>query len=193
MNFPDWPQRDEFGELIRASLQNRLKEQTPSRRVWRRIRRRLREPRSRSRPWFTLRSSLVAQIALLLLVLTVGGAGSLFRADLRLTPTRTADAVTAIAYYRLPSTDDMPADIPSFRRPRAPVRLQEAYLFDAQQRRRLRTGEKPSHAPPPIVLPPTDVMSHRYDREAPFAGRVASYPPELFLAFGSQKTAGVIQ
>lgn len=70
---------DELGNLIRDTLQDKVPAQKPPNGVWKRIKESLTPPKKTSNHLFTLRSSLIVQVALMFVLLTLGGTEMMFQ------------------------------------------------------------------------------------------------------------------
>lgn len=154
MSLPEPRVENDFEGLIREALKTKASAQAPSGRVWRRIKRSLKFVSHTPGRFFTWRSSLVVHIAIVLLVLTLGGLNSQLRSTLQLIPTRTT-------YYSSSAGEAAATgQIPGAAASSLPLSQQEAYLFNAQLRRQLLAQDTPRNEHSPLVIPPTDVMPH---------------------------------
>ncbi len=188
---------DDLDQLLRHTLENKFRTQRPSNRVWKRIKEKLLGEKSSSGQFFSLRSSLVVQVAILLLFLTLGGADRILEQKLPLatrsvtsvpqnhvsSPEMAAEELTDVKDIELPHRTEAEA---------LPVDDQIAHLLDIQfKRQRLLHSNR--HYDPPLVIPPTDVGPHINSPE----GRALMIHlhtqeiPSFFL--GGQFDPGVIQ
>ena len=135
---------DDLDQLLRHTLENKLRTQRPSNRVWKRIKEKLIGEKSNSGQFFSLRSSLIVQVAILLLFLTLGGVDRLLEQKLSLSagsvvnisqnnalPPRTVvrvnKALTDVKDVDLPSLAEMTTP--------PPIDDQDAHLLDIQFKR----------------------------------------------------------
>ncbi len=191
---------DDLDQLLRYTLENKLRTQRPSNRVWKRIKAKLIGEKSNSGQFFSLRSSLVVQVAILLLFLTLGGVDRLLEQKV---PSATR-SVASVSQNNVPSsrtavwinkklTDVKDVELPHLTETAAlPVDYQDAHLLDIQfKRQRLLQGHR--HYEPPLVIPPTDVAPHISSPEGR-ALMIRSNMQEIFSFFlGGQFDPGVIQ
>jgi len=159
---------EDFDQLVRHTLETKFGSQQPSNRIWKRIREKLMGGNSGSGSIFSLRSSLVAQIAILLLLLTVGGVDGLleshFSPIIRETasiPVNYASSSQTVAWF----TEDLTAieNIelpPSTETAALPVDDRDIRLLDVQLKHQI-SFQKNRRIVHPLLVPPTDVAPHR--------------------------------
>ncbi len=159
---------DDFDQLVRHTLKNKFGTQQPSNRIWRRIKGKLTGVGSGFGQFLHLRSSLVVQIALLLFLLTLGGAESLLEQKLSpmirgtvITPVNYTPAprAVALAYKNLEAVENV--ELPQLLEAASlPLDDQDIQLLNVQLKRQMlsQNNRRPER---PLSIPPTDVFPHR--------------------------------
>ena len=193
--------KDELGQLVHRTLEDKFGAQRPSRRVWKRIKEKLTGARSNSGQFFSLRSSLVVQVAILFLFLTLGGVNSLF--EQKSVPLATRYATSApqnnapsprtivLANRELTNVEDI--ELPqSTEKATPPLDAQAAHLQDTGFKRQ-RFSHNNRHYEPPLVIPPVDVGPHINSPAGRTLMRTLN-TQEIFAFFlGGQFDPGLIQ
>jgi len=192
---------DDLDQLLRHTLENKLRTQRPSNRVWKRIKEKLIGEKSNSGQFFSLRSSLIVQVAILLLFLTLGGVDRLLEQKV---PLATRNVVNMSQNNALPPravvrvnkalTDVKDVDLPYLAEMTTPPPIddQDAHLLDIQFKRQ-RLSQSNRRYEPPLVIPPTDVAPHISSPERRALMLRSNMQEILTFFLGGQFDPGIIQ
>lgn len=160
------PYDDELGRLVRAALITRIEKQKPSRRNWRRIKLQLQQgSRWRSSHLFSLSLSVATQVALLALLLTVGGLDIRYETALHSDRGKSSNSLSdyvsssALIMTATSARNDSGALA-------VPENSDEMRLLKTQSRIRHEASSLPAEpGSPPLFVPPIDVLPHTLSPE----------------------------
>ncbi len=192
---------DDLDQLLRHTLENKLRTQRPSNRVWKRIKEKLNGEKSNSGQFFSLRSSLIVQVAILLLFLTLGGVDRLLEQKLPLSARNVASVSQSnaplpqtVVRVNKALTDVKDVDLPYLAEMTTPPPIddQDAHLLDIQFKRQ-RLSQSNRRYEPPLVIPPTDVAPHISSPERRALMLRSNMQEILTFFLGGQFDPGIIQ
>jgi hypothetical protein len=150
---------DEFDRLVRDTLKAKVESQVPSNHVWNRIRADLGISRPLSKYFFASRLSLMVQLTIIFLLVTVGGINLRQNLDIQPLPTESTMTLT----YYVPISEERSVVTEETVIARVITPPSDEYESQVLTRRlEYRLGVQNDRRPksPPLLIPPTDVVPH---------------------------------